>query len=104
MSLEFWVDAQTQNSKLKTQNSKKMNITVLTPDKEIFKGEITSVKVPGTGGQFQVLNNHAALVSSLAKGKVYLKKADGSLMNFGIEKGFIEVLNNEVSLLVQGVN
>jgi F-type H+-transporting ATPase subunit epsilon len=81
-----------------------MNITVLTPDKEIFKGEITSVKVPGTGGQFQVLKNHAALVSSLAKGKVYLKKADGSPMDFNIEKGFIEVLNNEVSLLVQGVN
>jgi F-type H+-transporting ATPase subunit epsilon len=80
-----------------------MNITVLTPDKEIFKGEITSVKVPGTGGEFQVLNNHAPIVSSLSNGKVAIAKADGSKLNFSIEKGFIEVLKNEVSLLVQGV-
>jgi F-type H+-transporting ATPase subunit epsilon len=80
-----------------------MNITVLTPDKEIFNGEITSVKVPGTGGEFQVLKNHAAIVSSLSKGKVAITKADGGKVNFSIEKGFIEVLRNEVSLLVQGV-
>ena len=80
-----------------------MNITVLTPDKEIFKGEITSVKVPGTGGAFQILKNHAAIVSSLQKGTVTIAKADGSKMNLTIEKGFVEVLNNEVSLLVQGV-
>ena len=80
-----------------------MNITVLTPDKEIFKGEITSVKVPGTGGQFQVLKNHAPIVSSLSNGKIAIVKADGGKLNFSIEKGFIEVLKNEVSLLVQGV-
>ena len=80
-----------------------MNITVLTPDKEIFNGDITSVKVPGTGGEFQVLKNHAALVSSLSKGKVTIQKTDGSKMSFDIEKGFIEVLKNDVSLLVQGV-
>jgi F-type H+-transporting ATPase subunit epsilon len=80
-----------------------MNITVLTPDREIFKGEINSVKVPGTGGMFQVLKNHAAIVSSLSKGDVTIAKADGGKMKLSIEKGFIEVLNNEVSLLVQGV-
>ena len=80
-----------------------MTITVLTPDREIYKGEITSVKVPGTGGAFQVLKNHAAIVSSLAKGDVTIAKADGGKMKLSIEKGFIEVLNNEVSLLVQGV-
>jgi F-type H+-transporting ATPase subunit epsilon len=80
-----------------------MNITVLTPDKEIFKGGITSVKVPGTGGQFQILKNHAAIVSSLSKGAITIVKDNGEKMKFTIEKGFIEVLNNEVSLLVQGV-
>lgn len=80
-----------------------MNITVLTPDKKVFEGAITSVKVPGTDGEFQVLNNHAAIVSSLSNGKVKIRKADGSDMTFSIEKGFIEVLNNEISLLVQGV-
>ncbi len=79
-----------------------MNITVLTPDQEVYQGEITSVKVPGIGGQFEILRNHAPIVSALAEGPVRLKISGGQDMNFSIEKGFIEVLNNEVSLLVQG--
>ena len=82
-----------------------MEITVLTPDKAIFSGDIYSVKVPGTAGEFQVLNNHAAIVSSLEKGTVTIKKTEkgGDDLVFTIEKGFIEVLNNNIALLVQGV-
>ena len=80
-----------------------MNITVLTPDKKIFQGPITSVKVPGTVGQFQVLINHAPIVSSLEAGEVTIKKEGEEDLKFSIEKGFIEVLNNDISLLVQGV-
>jgi F-type H+-transporting ATPase subunit epsilon len=80
-----------------------MNISVLTPDKEIFEGTITSVIVPGTNGMFQILENHAAIVSSLGAGAVSITKADGQKMEFTIAKGFIEVNNNVVSLLVQGV-
>lgn len=99
-----------------------MNIHVLTPDKEIFRGLITSVKVPGTMGQFQVLKNHAPIVSSLEKGKVTIVVAagehriynedsgnietvlaPGKSYTFQIGGGFIEVLNNEIALLVRGV-
>ncbi len=80
-----------------------MNISVLTPDNPVFEGEITSVKVPGVSGEFEILNNHAAIVSALEEGKVRIIKSDGDTMTFGIQKGFIEVLNNEISLLVQGV-
>ena len=80
-----------------------MNLTVLTPDNEIFQGEVSSVKVPGADGQFEVLKDHAPVVSALVEGNVRLKKQDNSLMNFNINKGFIEVLNNEIALLVQGV-
>ncbi len=80
-----------------------MHISILTPDKEIFTGEINAVKVPGTDGQFQILKNHAPIISSLQKGEVVVQKADGTKLNFTIEKGFIENLNNSVSLLVQGV-
>ena len=99
-----------------------MNITVLTPDKEIFKGAIKSVKVPGALGEFQVLNNHAPIVSSLSEGTVSLETSEGSFeiyneeskglveqsgaskkITFNIGSGFIEVLNNEIALLVQGV-
>jgi len=80
-----------------------MNISVLSPDKELFSGDITSVKVPGISGQFEILNNHAAIVSSLGVGQVRIIKSSGERMTFKIEKGFIEVLRNEVSLLVQGI-
>ena len=80
-----------------------MNISVLSPDREIFEGPISSVKVPGTGGEFEVLNNHAPVVAALGQGKIRIIKDGGEKMNFEIEKGFIEVLNNEISLLVQGV-
>lgn len=80
-----------------------MNITVLSPDQEIFQGPISSVKVPGVGGQFEVLSNHAPIVSALREGEVRILKEGGEKMSFQIQKGFLEVLNNEVSLLVQGV-
>lgn len=99
-----------------------MNITVLTPDKQIFEGAIQSVKVPGTQGEFQVLNNHAPIVSSLEGGKITIVTANGEYryydkeagevttaneagkaITYIVEGGFIEVLNNEVNLLVTGV-
>ncbi len=80
-----------------------MNLVVLTPEKEIFSGKVKSVKVPGTSGQFEILAGHAAIVSSLVKGGVRILDEAGAKKEFTIEKGFIEVLNNEVSLLVQGV-
>ncbi|MCB0684987.1 MAG: ATP synthase F1 subunit epsilon [Saprospiraceae bacterium] len=78
-----------------------MVISVLSPEKEIFTGEIISVKVPGSAGQFEVLQNHAPIVAALDEGAVRIKKANGEILNFNIRKGFIEVLYNEVSLLVQ---
>ncbi|MBT8221486.1 MAG: ATP synthase F1 subunit epsilon [Bacteroidia bacterium] len=81
-----------------------MNLTVLTPDEEIFKGEVTSVKVPGSDGQFEVLTGHAPIVAALGQGTVRLIKNKGEKVTFNINKGFIEVLKNEVALLVQGVS
>ncbi len=77
-----------------------MNIQILTPTGKIFEGEGTSVRVPGTGGQFEVLENHAAIVSSLDPGTIRIILADGSIKNVEIQSGFIEVLKNEVALLV----
>ena len=118
MSFEWTVS--TQNSPLKTQNLVSMNITILTPDKEIFAGQIASVKVPGTLGQFQVLKGHAPIVSSLGEGDVVLvtnggaykfydeesgtvkeENQSGKTINYKINGGFIEVLNNEISLLIR---
>lgn len=80
-----------------------MNLIVLTPEKEIYNGPVTSVKVPGVNGQFEILKGHAAIVSSLTGGDVRILDAKGTSNAFTIERGFVEVLRDEVSLLVQGV-
>lgn len=80
-----------------------MNLIVLTPEQKVFEGEITSVKIPGITGQFEVLRNHAPMVSALGEGSVRIIQKGGGNKTFKIERGFIEVIRNEVALLVQGV-
>ena len=80
-----------------------MNLIVLTPEKEIYQGNVTSVKVPGINGQFEILNNHAPIVAALGTGDVRIIDMTGDKKIFKIKKGFIEVIKNEISLLVQGV-
>ena len=81
-----------------------MNLVILSPEKEIFSGEVKSVIVPGADGQFELLNNHAAIVSSLNKGDVKVQKANGERVSYSVSGGFVEMLNNEVSLLVTGLS
>lgn len=95
-----------------------MKISVLTPDRTVLSGDITSVQLPGVEGSFQLLENHAPLVSALGTGNVQIvtrgeyrvynaeeKTMDAAsgarTINFTISRGFVEVLNNEVNLLVQ---
>ena len=79
-----------------------MKLIVLTPEKEFFEGEVQSIKVPGITGQFEILDHHAPIVSALTKGEIRITSSQGDT-KFTIERGFIEVLNNEVSVLVQGL-
>lgn len=81
-----------------------LKLIVLTPESEYFHGNVKSVKVPGVSGQFEILSNHAPLLSALGKGKVRIIKEDGVKETFDIESGFIEVLRNEVALLVRGIS
>lgn len=81
-----------------------MKLTILTPEKEVFSGDITSVKVPGTSGQFEILSGHAPIVSSLGKGQVRVLDTNGERSTYLITQGFVEVYQNEVSLLVRGLH
>ena len=81
-----------------------MIVNILTPDKEVFSGAVKSVKVPGLNGQFEILENHAPIVSALGKGEIRLIREDNRVEKFSIDSGFIEVLYNEVALLVRGFN
>ena len=80
-----------------------MNLVALTPEKELFNGPIKSVKVPGSGGQFEILKDHAPIVAALSEGEVRIIEENGTQRTFNIAKGFVEVLNNEVALLIQSM-
>lgn len=77
-----------------------MFLEIITPEKKLFSGETELVKLPGTSGSFEVLMNHAPLISTLSEGKIKVKESDGSFSYFDIKGGVVEVLNNNISVLV----
>lgn len=75
-----------------------MHIEILTPEKTLFEGEATSINLPGISGSFELLNNHAPIISALGKGNVIVK-SDGTSQTIAISDGFVECLNNKVVVL-----
>ncbi len=83
-----------------------MFIEIVTPDKKIFEGEATSAIFPGTDGSFQILNNHAALVSTLGKGNIIFVKTINNKseeVQMEVDGGVLEVLNNKVTVLAEKI-
>jgi len=80
-----------------------MKIEIITPDKKVFEGEIKSVRVPGKKGSFQVLKDHAPIVSTLDNGTVIMVDHDGNEMRYEISGGVIEVKANKIILLADSV-
>ena len=91
-----------------------MILEIISPEKIIFSGEVESVAVPGVNGEFEMLNNHASIVSNLKKGaiKVYgnitLDDAQKEIFEKGdrgyrldINSGTVEMKNNKVTALVE---
>jgi F-type H+-transporting ATPase subunit epsilon len=80
-----------------------MNLEILTPEKKLYSGEVYGVQMPGISGSFEVLEKHAPIVSALKPGRLkVLKDKQNHLANFDIQGGFMEVLNNKVTVLVEG--
>jgi len=73
-----------------------LKLKIVSPEKIEFDGEVEKIIVPGTQGQFEILNNHAPIISTLQKGKVMYDGQELSIMG-----GFVEVQKNEVSLCVE---
>ena len=76
-------------------------LDIITPEKLLFAGEIKIVKLPGTLGSFEIMENHAPMISTLTKGKIKVKDANGVISNFEIRTGLVEVSNNEIKVLVE---
>ena len=79
-----------------------MHLEIITPDKTIFDGEVESATFPGSKGSFQVLKNHAALISSLDKGKV-MYRINNSEHEIVVNGGVVEVLNDNIILLAEEI-
>ena len=80
-----------------------MNLEILTPDKKIFSGDVYGVQLPGIGGIFEVLDKHAPIVSALKAGKLKILKDKNTTSLYSIQGGFVEVMNNKATVLVEGV-
>ena len=80
-----------------------MKIEIITPDRTVFEGDIKSVRVPGKKGSFQVLKDHAPIVSTLENGPVIMVDQDGNETRYLINGGVIEVKMNKIILLVESV-
>ncbi len=80
---------------------KTFQLEIVTPEASVFAGEVQSVQVPGALGSFQVLFNHAPIISTLGKGRMKLVKADGEELVYSMEDGVIEVLHNKAIVLVE---
>ena len=77
-----------------------LKLKIVSPEKIEFDGEVESVLVPGTMGQFEILNDHAPIISTLQKGFVEYGTKEGKV-RLDILGGFVEVKKNDVSLCVE---
>lgn len=80
------------------------HLDIVTPERNIFSGEVVSVTAPGSAGQFQVLADHAPFLSSLAPGEARIELADKSQRIYKISGGFFEVSANKATLLVESAS
>lgn len=74
---------------------------LLTPEGSRFDGQVESVQVPGSNGNFQMLHNHAPIVSSLGIGKISIKQEDQKVLNFAVSGGFVEMSDNQLTILAE---
>ncbi len=79
-----------------------MILEILTPEKKLYSGNVYGVQMPGISGLFEVLEKHAPLVSALGKGNLKVLETKTQFKNYTIQSGFVEVLNNKTTVLLEG--
>jgi F-type H+-transporting ATPase subunit epsilon len=79
-----------------------MVLEILTPEKKIFSGDVYGVQLPGIAGSFEVLEKHAPMVSALKAGNLKILNDKTSTTSYNIQSGFVEVINNKTTVLIEG--
>ncbi|MGE4585873.1 MAG: ATP synthase F1 subunit epsilon [Mangrovibacterium sp.] len=78
-----------------------MNLEVITPDKKLYTGEIYSIRLPGTRGSFEILHNHAPIISTLNRGELEIVAEDKERLTIEIGGGLVECRNNTILVLAE---
>jgi F-type H+-transporting ATPase subunit epsilon len=78
-----------------------MNVSLVSPEKELFNGEITLISLPGVDGSFELMNNHAPIISALGEGTIKIIETSGTEHFFEIKSGVIECSKNKVIVLAE---
>jgi len=78
-----------------------MLLEIISPDKSLFTGEIVSLRVPGSKGSFEILKNHAPIISTLEKGMINILDQAGKRTSFKVDGGVIEAKNNKIIVLAE---
>lgn len=79
-----------------------MYLEILTPETTFYSGEADSITLPGTLGSFQILNNHAPIISSLKKGMLSFT-AEGRIQEMEVVDGFVEINHNKVTVCLDSI-
>jgi F-type H+-transporting ATPase subunit epsilon len=78
-----------------------MLLEIIAPDQNIYSGEVDLVQVPGSKGSFEILRNHAPIISTLDKGQIKIVDVKGGIRYFEVNGGVIEVKNNKIIVLAE---
>ena len=76
-------------------------LKIVSPERVEFGGDVKGVVVPGTQGQFEILINHAPIISSLEKGTVSYETASGEKRTLDIYAGFVSVMQNQINVCIE---
>ncbi len=80
-----------------------MYLEIITPDKKVFEGEVKLIQLPGSKGAFEMLKNHAPIISTLEKGTIKIEDMDNKEQLFEIDGGVVENKANKIIVLVESV-
>lgn len=81
-----------------------MTLEILTPETKLYSGDVYGIQLPGIAGSFEVLDRHAPLVAALGKGNIKVLRSKKEFTNYRIESGFVEVIDNKTTVLVEGAS
>lgn len=79
-----------------------MQLDILTPEHKVYSGTVYGIQLPGIEGSFEILDHHAPMIASLGRGKMKIMKDKSHTEHYEIAAGFVEVLNNKATVLIEG--